>query len=158
MYIHVYVHVYMYDRLNSALYIANISDCRWGGPWISQKERVSSQDSFHDCRSPHNQGIYSILLLFLSIQFLTRSTIYLVHSLNLFVVYSQVINIINAAQENSPITVVQALDKVLEILRTSQLYSPHFVQPMKEGDTMTSDLVGGLVSVSSLPTKTNWHQ
>lgn len=88
---------------------------------------------------------------------LTRSTIYLVHSLNLFVVYSQVINIINAAQENSPITVVQALDKVLEILRTSQLYSPHFVQPMKEGDTMTSDLVGGLVSVSSLATKTNCH-
>lgn len=84
-------------------------------------------------------------------------TIYLVHSFNLFVVYSQVINIINAAQENSPITVVQALDKVLEILQTSQLYSPHFVQPMKEGDTMTSDLVGGLVSVSSLTTKTNWY-
>lgn len=157
MYIHVYVHVYMYDILSFALYIAIISDCRWGGPWISQKERVSSQDSFHDCRSPHNQGIYSILLLFPvpnQVNNLSSSFIKFICGLN----YSQVINIINAAQENSPITVVQALDKVLEILRTSQLYSPHFVQPMKEGDTMTSDLVGGLVSVSSLPTKTNWHQ
>jgi len=59
-----------------------------------------------------------------------------------------VINIINAAQENSPITVVQALDKVLEILRTSELYSPYFAQQMQGEDPMTSDLVGGLVSVS----------
>jgi hypothetical protein len=62
----------------------------------------------------------------------------------------QVINIINAAQESSPITVVQALDKVLEILRTSELYSPYFAQQMKDNDPMTSDLVSGLVSVSCL--------
>ena len=43
---------------------------------------------------------------------------------------------------------MQALDKVLEILRTSELYSPYFSQPMREEDAMTSDLVGGLVSVS----------
>ena len=56
------------------------------------------------------------------------------------------INIINAAQENSPITVVQALDKVLEILRTSELYSPYFAQEIRDDD-MTSDYLGGLVSV-----------
>lgn len=75
-----------------------------------------------------------------------RESLAKIHSMTVEAPITKVINIINAAQENSPITVVQALDKVLEILRTSQLYSPHFVQPMKEGDTMTSDLVGGLVS------------
>ena len=60
------------------------------------------------------------------------------------------INIINAAQENSPITVVQALDKVLEILRTSELYSPYFAQEIRDDD-MTSDYLGGLVSVRNFP-------
>ena len=43
---------------------------------------------------------------------------------------------------------MQALDKVLEILRTSELYSPYFAQEMKGGDPITSDYLGGLVSVS----------
>lgn len=71
------------------------------------------------------------------------------HRLPPMLLLFQVINIINAAQENSPITVVQALDKVLDILRTSELYSPYFTQQMKEEDQMTSDLVGGLMSVST---------
>ena len=57
----------------------------------------------------------------------------------------QVINIINTAQENSPSTVVQALDRVLDILRSSELYNPAQV---KEDDQMTTDLVGGLMAVS----------
>ena len=36
----------------------------------------------------------------------------------------------------------------MEILRTSELYSPYLTQQMKDEDPMTSDLVGGLVSVS----------
>lgn len=63
----------------------------------------------------------------------------------------QVINMINVAQESSPATVVQALDKVLEILRTSELYAPHLPPQLgRDDDPMTSDLVGGLVSVSGL--------
>lgn len=58
----------------------------------------------------------------------------------------QVINIINAAQENSPITVAEALDRVLEILRTTELYSPQL--GTKDEDPHTSDLVGGLMTVS----------
>ena len=57
----------------------------------------------------------------------------------------QVINIINTAQENSPSTVVQALDRVLDILRSSELYNPAQV---KEDDQITTDLVGGLMAVS----------
>lgn len=57
----------------------------------------------------------------------------------------QVINIINAAQENSPVTVAEALERVLEILRTTELYSPQLAS--KEDDPHTNDLVGGLMSV-----------
>lgn len=60
----------------------------------------------------------------------------------------QVINIINAAQENSPLTVSQALDKVLEILQTSELYSPFQYQEIRtDDDPMASDFVEGLMSV-----------
>lgn len=55
------------------------------------------------------------------------------------------INIINAAQENSPVTVAEALDRVLEILRTTELYSPQLAS--KEDDPHTNDLVGGLMNV-----------
>lgn len=42
--------------------------------------------------------------------------------------------------------VTEALDRVLEILRTTELYSPQFTV---EDDPHATDLVGGLVSVSS---------
>lgn len=59
--------------------------------------------------------------------------------------FPQVINIINAAQESSPVTVAEALERVLEILRTTELYSPQLAS--KEDDPHTNDLVGGLMSV-----------
>lgn len=59
----------------------------------------------------------------------------------------QVINIINAAQESSPVTVAEALDRVLEILRTTELYSPQLAS--KEDDPHGNDLVGGLMNVRS---------
>ena len=42
-------------------------------------------------------------------------------------------------------TVAEALDRVLEILRTTELYSPQLAS--KEDDPHTNDLVGGLMSV-----------
>ena len=57
----------------------------------------------------------------------------------------QVINIINAAQESSPMPVAEALDRVLEILRTTELYSPAL--GTKDEDPHTNDLVGGLMTV-----------
>ncbi len=50
---------------------------------------------------------------------------------------------INTAQENSPMSVVQALDRVLEILRSTELYAPYL-----KADEMTNDYVGGLMTVS----------
>jgi len=45
--------------------------------------------------------------------------------------------------------VAEALDRVLEILRTTELYSPQF--GTKEEDPHTNDLVGGLMTVSLTP-------
>nr|KAF6285963.1 hypothetical protein mMyoMyo1_009519 [Myotis myotis] len=67
-----------------------------------------------------------------------------IHSMTIEAPITKVINIINAAQENSSMPVTEALDRVLEILRTSELYSPQF--RAKEEDPHTKDLIGGLMS------------
>ncbi|XP_036382368.1 high affinity cAMP-specific and IBMX-insensitive 3',5'-cyclic phosphodiesterase 8B-like [Megalops cyprinoides] len=67
-----------------------------------------------------------------------------IHSMTIEAPITKVINIINAAQESSPVTVAEALDRVLEILRTTELYSPQLGS--KEDDPHTADLVGGLMS------------
>ncbi|XP_020904916.1 high affinity cAMP-specific and IBMX-insensitive 3',5'-cyclic phosphodiesterase 8A isoform X2 [Exaiptasia diaphana] len=61
---------------------------------------------------------------------------------------TKVINMLNAAQENSPVTVVHALDRVVEILRSAELYSPVFAghNTTDADDVMANDLVGGLMS------------
>ncbi|XP_071844732.1 high affinity cAMP-specific and IBMX-insensitive 3',5'-cyclic phosphodiesterase 8B-like isoform X2 [Apostichopus japonicus] len=76
-----------------------------------------------------------------------RQSVARIHSMTIEAPITKVINIINAAQENSPVTVVQALDSVLEILRSSELYSPQLTsQQVRDEDQVTSDLVGGLMS------------
>lgn len=67
-----------------------------------------------------------------------------IHSMTIEAPITKVINIINAAQENSPMPVTEALDCVLEILRTTELYSPQF--SAKDDDPHANDLVGGLMS------------
>uniref|UniRef100_A0A674JWJ3 Phosphodiesterase n=1 Tax=Terrapene triunguis TaxID=2587831 RepID=A0A674JWJ3_9SAUR len=70
-----------------------------------------------------------------------------IHSMTIEAPITKVINIINAAQESSPMPVAEALDRVLEILRTTELYSPQL--GTKDEDPHTSDLVGGLMTVST---------
>uniref|UniRef100_A0A8C6ZZ46 Phosphodiesterase n=1 Tax=Nothoprocta perdicaria TaxID=30464 RepID=A0A8C6ZZ46_NOTPE len=67
-----------------------------------------------------------------------------IHSMTIEAPITKVINIINAAQESSPVPVAEALDRVLEILRTTELYSPQL--GTKDEDPHTSDLVGGLMT------------
>ncbi|XP_018432211.1 PREDICTED: high affinity cAMP-specific and IBMX-insensitive 3',5'-cyclic phosphodiesterase 8A isoform X4 [Nanorana parkeri] len=67
-----------------------------------------------------------------------------IHSMTIEAPITKVINIINAAQENSPMPVAEALDRVLEILRTTELYSPQL--GTKDEDPHTNDLVGGLMT------------
>uniref|UniRef100_A0A8C0WKN4 Phosphodiesterase n=1 Tax=Castor canadensis TaxID=51338 RepID=A0A8C0WKN4_CASCN len=73
-----------------------------------------------------------------------HSSLARIHSMTIEAPITKVINIINAAQESSPMPVTKALDRVLEILRTTELYSPQF--SAKEEDPHATDLVGGLVS------------
>uniref|UniRef100_A0A665T285 Phosphodiesterase n=1 Tax=Echeneis naucrates TaxID=173247 RepID=A0A665T285_ECHNA len=72
------------------------------------------------------------------------SSVARIHSMTIEAPITKVINIINAAQESSPVTVAEALDRVLEILRTTELYSPQLAS--KEDDPHTNDLVGGLMN------------
>ncbi|XP_072403631.1 high affinity cAMP-specific and IBMX-insensitive 3',5'-cyclic phosphodiesterase 8B isoform X2 [Chiloscyllium punctatum] len=67
-----------------------------------------------------------------------------IHSMTIEAPITKVINIINTAQENSPVTVAEALDRVLEILRTTELYSPQLGN--KDDDPHTNNLVGGLMT------------
>ncbi|XP_054569175.1 high affinity cAMP-specific and IBMX-insensitive 3',5'-cyclic phosphodiesterase 8A [Eptesicus fuscus] len=67
-----------------------------------------------------------------------------IHSMTIEAPITKVINIINAAQENSSVPVTEALDRVLEILRSTELYSPQF--GAKDEDPHANDLIGGLIS------------
>ncbi|XP_066274896.1 high affinity cAMP-specific and IBMX-insensitive 3',5'-cyclic phosphodiesterase 8B-like isoform X5 [Branchiostoma lanceolatum] len=78
-----------------------------------------------------------------------RDSIARIHAMTIEAPITKVINIINAAQENCPINVVQALDKVLEILRSAELYSPQLTSTPKDNDPVTSDLVEGLMTCGS---------
>ncbi|CAN8011497.1 unnamed protein product, partial [Ixodes pacificus] len=74
------------------------------------------------------------------------------HAMTIEAPITKVINMLVATQENSPVFVVQALDRVLEILRSTELYNPQLgVGQGKSEDQMTSDLVSGLITVSHLP-------
>ncbi|KAM6986182.1 high affinity cAMP-specific and IBMX-insensitive 3',5'-cyclic phosphodiesterase 8B isoform 2-T2 [Aplochiton taeniatus] len=79
-----------------------------------------------------------------SLQNRRYSSVARIHSMTIEAPITKVINIINAAQESSPVTVAEALDRVLEILRTTELYSPQLAS--KDDDPHTNDLVGGLMS------------
>lgn len=57
---------------------------------------------------------------------------------------TKVINMLNAVQDNSPHNVVQVLDKVIDILRTTELYTPSSLDQV-EGKGIERDLVEGLM-------------
>nr|XP_054113253.1 high affinity cAMP-specific and IBMX-insensitive 3',5'-cyclic phosphodiesterase 8A isoform X2 [Callithrix jacchus] len=57
---------------------------------------------------------------------------------------TKAISMINTARESSPMAVTEALDRVLEILRTTELYAQQL--RVKDDDPHASDLVEGLMS------------
>ncbi|KAM9820508.1 high affinity cAMP-specific and IBMX-insensitive 3',5'-cyclic phosphodiesterase 8B [Neosynchiropus ocellatus] len=108
------------------------SDCH------SLRHRDRRKDSM-DARSLSSRGSDAP-----SLQNRRHSSVARVHSMTIEAPITKVINIINAAQESSPATVAEALDRVLEILRTTELYSPQLAS--KDDDPHANDLVGGLMS------------
>ncbi|XP_012725132.2 high affinity cAMP-specific and IBMX-insensitive 3',5'-cyclic phosphodiesterase 8B isoform X1 [Fundulus heteroclitus] len=104
----------------------------------SLRHRDRRKDSI-DARSVGSRGSDAP-----SLQNRRYSSVARIHSMTIEAPITKVINIINAAQESSPVTVAEALERVLEILRTTELYSPQLAS--KEDDPHTNDLVGGLMS------------
>ncbi|CAN8005229.1 unnamed protein product, partial [Ixodes hexagonus] len=75
------------------------------------------------------------------------------HAMTIEAPITKVINMLVATQENSPVFVVQALDRVLEILRSTELYNPQLgVGQGNSEDQITSDLVSGLITTGQKPT------
>lgn len=72
-----------------------------------------------------------------------HSSLARIHSLTMEAPITKVMNIINAVQENTSGLVTEALDRALEILRTTELYSPQL--DMKDEDPHTNDLIEGLI-------------
>ncbi|GIY52704.1 hypothetical protein CDAR_280472 [Caerostris darwini] len=72
------------------------------------------------------------------------------HPMTLEPPITKVINMILATQEHSPLFVVQALDRVLDILRSTDIYSPQFtgIRQNHADDSVASDLFSGLISNS----------
>ncbi|XP_067933897.1 high affinity cAMP-specific and IBMX-insensitive 3',5'-cyclic phosphodiesterase 8A-like isoform X2 [Watersipora subatra] len=68
-----------------------------------------------------------------------------IHSLTIEAPITKVISMLNDAQNSSPsnLRVVEAIDKVLEILQTTELFAPHIHQ-VKEEDSLAHDYVEGL--------------
>lgn len=89
-----------------------------------------------------------------------RQSMAKLHSVTLEAPITRVISIITAAQENSPAYVSQALEKVLEILRSKELYSPQFISNAESikplpADPVATDLLGALLSVRNVIDRTH---
>uniref|UniRef100_A0A3Q2CYB1 Phosphodiesterase n=1 Tax=Cyprinodon variegatus TaxID=28743 RepID=A0A3Q2CYB1_CYPVA len=120
------------NQVNNFISLSSCTECH------SLRHRDRRKDSI-DARSVGSRGSDAP-----SLQNRRYSSVARIHSMTIEAPITKVINIINAAQESSPVTVAEALERVLEILRTTELYSPQLAS--KEDDPHTNDLVGGLMS------------
>ncbi|XP_022241095.1 high affinity cAMP-specific and IBMX-insensitive 3',5'-cyclic phosphodiesterase 8B-like isoform X1 [Limulus polyphemus] len=78
-----------------------------------------------------------------------RQSLARLHTMTIEAPITKVINMLLATQENSPNFVAKDIDKILEILRTSDLYSPQLLglnqHRRPTDDKLTSDLISSLV-------------
>uniref|UniRef100_A0A8U8AUY7 Phosphodiesterase n=1 Tax=Geospiza parvula TaxID=87175 RepID=A0A8U8AUY7_GEOPR len=129
------------DTINSCIKIGK----EWQGMYYAKKKNGDSIQQNVKILPVIGQGGVQILLCFATgSSQRRRSSMARVHSMTIEAPITKVINIINAAQESSPLPVAEALDRALEILRTTELYSPQL--GTKDEDPHTSDLVGGLMT------------
>uniref|UniRef100_A0A673X5A2 Phosphodiesterase n=1 Tax=Salmo trutta TaxID=8032 RepID=A0A673X5A2_SALTR len=117
----------------------------------SEKNKPDLLETINSCIRKGKVSVYlfisspiTFVLMFTGSSQRRHSSMARIHSMTIEAPITKVINIINAAQESSPMPVAEALDRVLEILRTTELYSPQL--GTKEEDPHTNDLVGGLMT------------
>uniref|UniRef100_A0A8K9Y3C5 Phosphodiesterase n=1 Tax=Oncorhynchus mykiss TaxID=8022 RepID=A0A8K9Y3C5_ONCMY len=119
----------------------------WQGIYYAKKKNGDSVQQNVKITPVIGQGgsvVVEFVLMFPGSSQRRHSSMARIHSMTIEAPITKVINIINAAQESSPMPVAEALDRVLEILRTTELYSPQL--GTKEEDPHTNDLVGGLMT------------
>ncbi|XP_068083282.1 high affinity cAMP-specific and IBMX-insensitive 3',5'-cyclic phosphodiesterase 8 isoform X2 [Anabrus simplex] len=76
-----------------------------------------------------------------------RQSMSKLHNLSIEAPITKVITLITSAQENSTPEVAAVLEKVVDILRTTELYSPVMKEDkVRTGDAVTSDLIAALLS------------
>nr|CAD7199359.1 unnamed protein product [Timema douglasi] len=77
-----------------------------------------------------------------------RQSLAKLYNLQIQAPITRIIELINSAQEEAAEPVVQILDKVIDIVRTTELYTPHMKErPIKLTDPVTSDLISALLMV-----------
>jgi len=74
-----------------------------------------------------------------------RQSLARLHSMAIEGPITKAMNIIATAQESCPNYVSQALEKVLDILRSTELFTPHLEVKGRSEDPVTTDLVGALL-------------
>nr|CAD7586881.1 unnamed protein product [Timema genevievae] len=75
-----------------------------------------------------------------------RQSLAKLYNLQIQAPITRIIELINSAQEEAAEPVVQILDKVIDIVRTTELYTPHMKErPIKLTDPVTSDLISALL-------------
>ncbi|XP_046403889.1 high affinity cAMP-specific and IBMX-insensitive 3',5'-cyclic phosphodiesterase 8-like [Ischnura elegans] len=88
-------------------------------------------------------------------QFIRRQSLAKLHALTMEAPITRVMSLIYAAQENCPPGLAPMLDKVMDILRSSELYSPRLTEEsVRPDDPVTSDLIGALLSQGPKPLST----
>lgn len=106
----------------------------------------STRGSLHSVRR-NSYDIRSV-----SSEGMRRQSIAKLHNLSIEAPITKVISLICSAQETSSPEVVQMLDKVVDILRTTELYSPVMKEDkVRPGDPVTSDLISALLSGTATP-------
>ncbi|XP_049815169.1 high affinity cAMP-specific and IBMX-insensitive 3',5'-cyclic phosphodiesterase 8A isoform X1 [Schistocerca nitens] len=111
-----------------------------GSAYPTQRGSLHSvRRNSYDIRSVSSDGI-------------RRQSIAKLHNLSIEAPITKVISLIATAQETSSPEVVHMLDKVVDILRTTELYSPVMKEDkVRPGDPVTSDLISALLSGNATP-------
>uniref|UniRef100_A0A7N5ZV25 Phosphodiesterase n=1 Tax=Anabas testudineus TaxID=64144 RepID=A0A7N5ZV25_ANATE len=125
------------ETINSCIRKGKVIHCYFYSPDIQSSKHKDRRKGSLDVRSTTSRGSDGSSQR-------RHSSMARIHSMTIEAPITKVINIINAAQESSPMPVAEALDRVLEILRTTELYSPQL--GTKDEDPHTNDLVGGLMT------------
>ncbi|XP_071453513.1 high affinity cAMP-specific and IBMX-insensitive 3',5'-cyclic phosphodiesterase 8 isoform X2 [Hetaerina americana] len=88
-------------------------------------------------------------------QFIRRQSLAKLHALTMEAPITRVMSLIYAAQENGPPNLTPLLDKVIDMLRSNELYSPRLTEEnVCPDDPVTNDLIGALLSQGPKPLST----